>query len=266
MQQNQVFPYYRQVSKQLQEAYSFMQTQFEENSVEELCEIRGYVSEAQKQLLRDMNIGRCDIDISLLDNAEKLGLATRKGNFILSNRYQIPVEDYAGNLVSLIGYYPDSRKYITLSTPYFSKDVLFFNFKKAYELSWSKFDGTVILVEGIFDCLSLSAIGLPAMATMGNTVSPIKGEQLKYFKKVLAIPDADRVGRQSLNRNSPKGWQVPCNTTFIKVVGGKLQLEDGTVLTVKDMDNFVSWFEASDVIDSIMQFKNSKEDIEELVI
>lgn len=266
MRQNQVFPYYREVSKELQEVYSFMQTQFEESSVNELCEIRGYIGNAQKQFLQDMNIGRCDIDVSLVDNAEKLGLATRKGNFILANRYQIPVEDYAGNLVSLIGYYPDARKYITLSTPYFSKDVLFFNFKRAYELSWSKFNGTVILVEGIFDCLSLSAIGLPAIATMGNTVSPIKGEQLKYFKKVLAIPDADRVGRQSLNRLSPKGWQVPCNTTFIKIIGGKLQLEDGTTLTVKDTDNFVSWFEASDVIESIMQFENSKEDIEELVI
>lgn len=263
MLQSQVFPYYRKSIKDLNEIYAYMKSEFKEGYVDELCAMRGYISQEQRDLISTMEIGYCDLDASLLgENASYLGLVSSNGNFLLANRFQIPVYDYAGNLVSIIGYYPDSRKYITLSTPFFSKDVLFFNFRQAYECAWGKYNGTVILVEGIFDCLSLRSIGLPAIATMGSTVSKLKGEQLKYFRKVLAIPDDDKVGRQSLDRYSKKGWKVPENTTMLKFRGGVFHTSTGD-LHCKDMDNFVSWYEKEDVIDCIMQFADSKEEIED---
>ena len=173
----------------------------------------------------------------------------------MNGRYIIPVEDLVGNLVALIGYFPDQKKYITTPSPYFSKLCQFFNYKHAYELSWKEFDGFVILVEGIFDCLSLRSLGLPVIATMGSTVSKEKGLLLRNFKKVLCIPDDDKTGRKALNRYSSSGWKVPSNATFLRLHGGIYEFANGESLKCKDMDNFVSWYEANDVRDILLSFK-----------
>ena len=159
--------------------------------------------------------------------------------------------------------YNDQRKYITLATNFFSKEVMFLNYRQAYDLSWSEYNGLVILVEGVFDCLALRSIGLPAIATMGSTVSKTKGELLKFFSKVLAIPDDDTVGRRALHRRNKYGWKVPDNTTFIKFIGGIMRF-NGNILHCKDMDNFVSWYEANDVREILLSFRDSKEEIETL--
>lgn len=265
MLQREIVPYYNKCCKELQEKYEFMQTLFNDTYVDELCNMRGYVDEDQKNLIKEMRLGYCEIEDSELlgDMRSELGLVSRKDNFLLPNRFIIPMYDVAGNLSALIGYYSDFKKYITTPSPFFSKECQFFNFKQAYELSWKEYNGFVILVEGIFDCLSLRSIGLPAIATMGSSVSKTKGELLKLFKKVLAIPDDDDTGRKALNRYSRFGWKVPDNTTFLKFDGGYLNF-GGNLLHCKDMDNFVSWYEADDVRDTLLSFYDSKEDIEEL--
>ena len=274
MRQNEVFKYYRKDVENLTLRYEYIKSLIEPSTVDELCAKRGYVDKNQTSLMHELKIGRCCInDIEELGDvkiSKNLGMITDKDRFLLDNRYIIPVEDIAGNLVSLIGYYPDIRKYITLPTQFFSKEVMFFNFHQAYELSWSKFHGLVIVVEGIFDCLSLRSIGLPAMATMGADVSKTKGELLKLFSKVLGIPDDDKVGRKSLNRHTKTGWQVPDNTTMIKLIGGEFVVnpdddEDLHIIEhIKDMDNVVSWFEADDIIDMMLELAKSQEEVEVL--
>ena len=246
MRQNEVFPSYRKDIEEMNRLYAYLKSNFADNYVSELCSIRGYVSDennpsSQENLIREMQLGYCEIEDleELRTFPESFGLITKKENFLLNGRFLIPVYDISGALVSLIGYYPDARKYITLATSFFSKEVMYLNFRQAYELSWSEYDGLVILVEGVFDCLSLRSIGLPAIATMGSTVSKTKGELLKLFKKVLAIPDDDKTGRKALNRYSKFGWQVPDNTTFIKFTGG-YEMFNGNCLHCKDMDNLVS--------------------------
>lgn len=260
--QREVFPYYRDCVKRLTEQYDIMKSMYGVNDVVELCRMRGYVSAEQVGCLREIGVGVCSpADLSVFD--EDLGFITRNGNFLLDSRYVIPIYGVNGDLVSLVGYYADQRKYITLPSPFFSKDLMFFNFNQAYKLSWQEYGGFVILVEGIFDCLSLRALGLPSIATMGATVSGIKGELLKVFKHVLAVPDDDKVGRRALNRYSKYGWQVPDNTTMLKFHGGELDF-GGTVLYCKDMDNYVSWYEADDVRESLLRFAFSRNDVEEL--
>ena len=143
---------------------------------------------------------------------------------------------------------------------------MFFNFKQAYELSWRESNGFVIVVEGIFDCLSLRAIGLPAIATMGSSVSKAKGELLKLFRKVLAIPDDDKTGHIAINRYSPRGWQVPQNTTMLRFHGGEFGLPNGETVHCKDMDNFVSWYDMDDVREILLSYYDSKEEIEDLYL
>lgn len=264
MLQREVFPTYRRLVKDLNNAYDLFKSMFNDKYVDELCSLRGYVDDNQRNLIREMQLGSCDFDDieELKQFSPELGLLSKNDNFILGGRYIIPVESIGGDLVSLIGYYPDYKKYITLATPFFSKECMFFNFKQAYELSWKEYNGFVILVEGIFDCLSLRSIGLPCIATMGADVSQIKGELLKLFRKVLAIPDDDTTGRKSLNRYSKTGWKVPFNTTFLKFHGGLCKFGE-TFLHCKDMDNFVSWYEADDVREILLSYYDSKEDIEE---
>lgn len=267
MLQREVFPMYRKYVAELNDIYKIMKQYFAEDSVETLCEDRGYpIGETcQYDFLKQMNIGYFEVadDEEFKSYSEELGLFSKKGNFLLNGRYIIPVYGVSGDLVSLIGYYPDKKKYITLATPFFSKECMFFNFKYAYELSYAQYDGFVILVEGIFDCLSLCAAGLPCIATMGASVSSIKGELLKLFKKVLAIPDDDATGRHALDRYSKRGWKVPSNTVMLRFTGGTLNI-GGDLLHCKDMDNFVTWYDLDDVREILLSYRDSREEIDDL--
>lgn len=268
MRKVDVFPYYKRCVKSLSEVYTNIQNSFSADSFAELARIRGYVGDEQNKLIREMNLGYCEgiLEEDLGDMKSDLGLVSSNNNFLLEGKFIIPVEGVSGDIISLIGYYPDipSKKYITLPTPFFSKDCMFFNFKQAYELSFKEFGGLVFLVEGIFDCLSLRSIGLPCIATMGSNVSDTKKEILKVFRKVIAIPDNDNTGRRALNRRDKRyGWRVPDNTTMIRFDGGSVTIGYQT-LKVKDMDNFVSWFEADDVREILLSFKDSREEIETL--
>ena len=270
MRQSEVFPEYRKQSELVQKIFNLYQKRYAEDSIDSLCELRGYTSVEIKNLLADLKVGIGElspIDLEDFDKYElnQTGILSQKGNIILNNRYIIPVDNIDGTINTLIGYYPDVRKYITLPVPFFSKECMFFNFRQAYELSWKEYNGIVFLVEGIFDCLSLRAIGLPALATMGSNVGDVKCELLKLFKKVIGIPDDDAVGRKSLNRYSKKGWKVPYNATLIKFVGGELNM-GGTLLHCKDIDNFVSWYEPEDVREILLSFADSKEEIDELIL
>lgn len=276
MLQREVFPEYRKMCEFNNKFYAELKGLFNlDMDIQELCEIRGYLPDGEQALLLDeLSIGSCEIlDKELLsDEARKYGYLNTSGYFLLDNRYIIPVRDINGDIVTLIGYFPDIRKYITVPTPFFSKDTVFFNIDDAYIRSWEDYDGVVVLVEGIFDCLSLRSIGLPAIATMGSDVSFTKREILKIFKKVLYIPDNDSVGRRALNRyDKQHGWKVPNNAVGIRLSGSvdfndEGEYDESKILRVKDTDNLVSWFDMDSVRESILQFANSREEIVSLEI
>jgi DNA primase len=130
-----------------------------------------------------------------------------------------------------------------------------FNLDNALELSFSAYDGLVFVVEGIFDTLSLRAIGLPAIGTMGADVSRSKGELLKIFKKVVAIPDNDRTGKRSI-RDRSKQWVLPYNATFLEL-RGMVRFDDEHQYKIKDVDNLVSWFQVEDVRSMLLEVAKS---------
>ena len=261
MRQSEVFPYYRETCEKYRRVYKEIKSLYGDNYVEELALLRGYPNGSQRRIIEEMELGSCEIT-DLSQDYHDLGLVTKHGDFLLQGRYIVPVEDVAGNLISLIGYYPDNRKYITAPSPFFSKNTCLFNFKHAYEVAWKNYDGVVILVEGLFDCISLCSIGLPVVATMGNTVKGVKKELLKLFRKVIAIPDDDEAGRRALNRRDKKyGWQLPDNATAIKFHGGVCG-----DFKVKDMDDFVKFYEEDDVREILMSFSNSNEEVEDLIL
>lgn len=265
MLQREVFPYYRKCCAEFNKVYSVLQRYYVPGFAEEVCKLRGYVGKEQKDEIERMNLGRCSILPSdLTEMHQELGLSTTSGDFLLNDRYIIPVYDISYNIVALIGYYPDIKKYITTPSPFFSKETMFFNFRQAYDLAWKEFGGRVFLVEGIFDCISMRSLGLPCIATMGASVGSIKGELLKLFRKVVGIPDNDKTGMRSLNRYDKRyGWAVPNNATMIKLKGD-YELDDGTVLKIKDCDNIVSWFDADSVREMFIGLFDIDEEIYEL--
>lgn len=271
MLKHEVFSEYRKMCEFNESFYKELKSRFNpESDIQEICRLRGYLPDSdQSTLLEELNIGSCTLlDKDLCnETANKYGYLNTSGFFLLDDRFIIPVRDICGNLVTLIGYYPDRKKYITVPTPFFSKELMFFNIDDAFIRSWEDYNGVVILVEGIFDCLSLRAIGLPAIATMGSDVSYAKREVLRNFNRVIYIPDNDSVGRRALNRyDKMYGWKVPANAVGVRLMGEVDFNEEGMsdedkILKVKDTDNLVSWFDADSVRDSILQFANTKEEI-----
>lgn len=246
-----------------------MKPSFASDSVDTLCQMRGYPLEESVQ--HDFFKANIPGYFEVADYTpfrsfpEELGLFSRSGELLLNGRYIIPVTSVCGDLVSLIGYYADYKRYITLSTPFFSKTAMFFKYNEAYKLSWEKYNGVVFLVEGIFDCLSIWSLGLPCMATMGSSVSALKGELLKVFRRVIAIPDDDETGRKALNRYAKTGWKVPSNTVMVKFHGGTCNI-GGVELKCKDVDNLVTWYEADDVREMLLSFVDSHEEVDELIL
>jgi len=180
------------------------------------------------------------------------GLTDRNGGFLLSNRFIVPIRDIQGKVTALVGWYPDVKKYVTTPTYGFSKDGQFFNmecFSKSFDGDYPKYKDEetgevlestklVYLVEGIFDTLSLRALGLPALGNMGLEMSLAKTEILTRFGKVVAIPDNDNAGmgtNQYLNNISGKGkktaWLIKNEHVVVRLPKG-----------VKDADDFIKGY------------------------
>lgn len=269
MNSTELMNYYKKCADGMEYAYNAMKSHFDvDASIEELMRLRGYISGGeQEEFFTDMQICKCRIDdvSELGEMALELGLLSGSETskfFLLNDRFIIPVRDMENNIVAFIGYYPDYKKYITTPSPFFSKECLFFNMGDAYRRSYEEYDGLVILIEGIFDCLSLASIGLPAIATMGSDVSRMKGELLKVFKKVIYVPDNDVVGRRALNRRDKlKGWKVPSTAVGVRLKGSvTMQDSDGNdvVMKVKDTDNLVSWFDADSLVETFLDIAKER--------
>lgn len=220
-----------------------------EQVVTELMDHRGYDSQEMFDTLMQLGVINVNslMELSMLyphytlEQFKDWGLTNDKGNFILTDRYIVPIKDIAGNIIALVGWHPQggSRKYVTTPTLGFSRDVSFFNYDHAYRLSHEAHDGVVFLVEGIFDAISLRSLGLPAIANQGLEMSSIKSRMLSRFKKVVAVPDNDNSGRSVnpfLNHLTSKGanfiWRIPVPHVFVLLPE-----------RVKDVDEFVKGYE-----------------------
>ena len=228
---------YTNLYKQLSSAYC------DESTISSLMEMRGYDSQEMYETLKEIGVIKMSYlsDISLVTDTtkftmfNKFGLIDKNGNYLLADRYVVPIRDIVGDVTALVGWYPDTRKYVTTPTWGFSKDSQFFNIETAKNFEPNS---SVYLVEGIFDTLALRSIGLFALGNMGLGLSPIKKEILTRFGHVYAIPDADKAGKGVLPYTSTSSqfkWNIS-NATFVEL---KLQ-------GVKDTDDLVKFFDCKE--------------------
>lgn len=228
MKKSEVFNYYKRCKDLLEETYKTIQGFYGENDTKDICTLRGYITDGMGDWLKSWGIGYSS-GLDIFEGAEDVGVF-KKDRYLLEDRYIIPIRGINNDLLALVGWTVgnDAHKYVTTPSPFFSKDLLLFNFNNCLG------EDVVFLVEGLFDAISLGMIGIPAVAAMGATLSSRQAELLKCFKKVVAIPDADASGRKALVK-----WRVPSNTVRVK-------LTDTTGMC-KDMDNMVQLYEKDSI-------------------
>ena len=236
--------------------------------IKELMSLRGYTTKAMFDTLKDMGVFKVSYlsEISLVakeysnEQFKDFGLLTSEGDYLMPERYVLPIRDIKGEVISLVGWHPNggTRKYVTAPTIGFSRDTSFFNMD-SFKLSWDKFDGAVYVVEGIFDTIALKSIGLPCYGNMGLEMGEIKSQMLTRHSKVVCIPDNDNAGRSvtpTLNSISGKSnkfiWDIKTDNVFVSLPKG-----------VKDTDDLVKFFDCyEDLIKclSVKVIKKIKED------
>lgn len=201
--------------------------------------LRGYTSEQMYNHLKKIGLFKIE-DISsaelfcrLTDEEyEQTGLK-KNGKYLLSGRYCIPIRTIDNRISAIVGYYPDSRKYVTTPTYGFSKATSLFGVEHLEYLEAPY----VCLCEGIFDTLSLQAYGFPALGNQGLDLSAYKSEMLLRYQKIVAIPDGDKAGStanpykaHSTGRKA-NTWSISHNKLFIDL---SVLYKQG----VKDIDDY----------------------------
>ena len=77
----------------------------------------------------------------------------------------------------------------------FRKSLELFNLHRA--IGESNDRRRVVVVEGFFDCLKVSAAGFPCVALMGSSMSKAQEELIvRHFKVVCVLLDDDEAGRE----------------------------------------------------------------------
>lgn len=218
--------------------------------VDEVMELRIYNTPEMRTELETLEVTMVEygVDASILFNLpESMGLYTinKDGDkrFLLQGRYIFPVRGLSGEILALIGWYPDVKKYITTPSRYFSKDILYFGLDRLDMKS-----EVLVVVEGIFDTLSTRSAGLNVLGTMGVNVAPYKRAFMALFKTVIAIPDNDKSGRKVVRLDA---WKLPIGGKYFRWKGG-FQMGEET-LKVKDIDDMCRLYDLPSVKQTVLE-------------
>ena len=123
--------------------------------------------------------------------ALRIGLLRRGGDEVMAGRIVVP-EIRGGRPVWLIGREledGDGPKYLGLPGP-----------KRLLGWGSVSFEGAVVVVEGVFDWLTLRQWSMPSLALLGTHVRPTIVEALRHFDRTYLILDGDSAGREATCR------------------------------------------------------------------
>lgn len=239
---------YHDYCKRFDIAWKYLSScSYEVNSVvEKICELRGYSLEgSMPETLK--NIGFLYLDkevfdeqkLKLVDAKGDLGLYSSEGKFLLTTRFIFPVKDMLGNIIALIGWFPDEKKYITTPSRLFSKQGIFFGMEQLSETGIGK---KYFLVEGIFDCISIRSLGFNCVALMGISANNNSKVLYTLFSRLVAIPDNDKQGRKVIENDL---WGIPTNASYLRWKNN-----------VKDIDDMIKFYDMSNTLSDALKEKD----------
>lgn len=232
-------------------AYLSMYSKPPREAALDICTLRGYYPERMVPILEEagfMFIQDESCYQRLLNAGDDLALF-KDGRFLLSGRFIFPVRDMLGNVVALIGWFPDEKKYITTPSKLFSKSCLYYGLEQFANTGINK---NVLIVEGIFDSLSVRSLGITCYAEMGIDTSRYKVAMYSLFRRILAVPDNDKEGRTVVLSDS---WKLPLNGGYMTWSGN-----------IKDIDLLVNSYEEEDIRAEILNAINSKDRVYKIVL
>lgn len=217
--------------------------------VREICEYRGYLVDRMGDILTEAGFISIDMSKVDLEKVKKYGsdlaLFSSNGHFLMQGRYVFPVRDMMGNVLALIGWYPDEKKYVTTPSKLFSKECLFYGME---QLGKTGLGSKYIITEGIFDSLSVRSVGLNSVAQMGISSSRYKEVLYTMFKQIVGVPDIDEQGRDVLSHDK---WKIPRNGKYFRWSNPRYY--------IKDLDCFVNSYDAEDVRELLLEVFNENQ-------
>lgn len=121
-----------------------------------------------------------------------------------NNNLVVPITDVAGKVVAIGGFNPfvylDAKEHGSKSVSYYkySNSTVYKKGRYLYSvpgvLEKSIREGYAFLVDGLFDCITLSGLGFNALALLGSFVSPEIIVQLRFIGRIILIADNDTAG------------------------------------------------------------------------
>ena len=126
--------------------------------------------------------------------AQAFGVGYFGGKGSMHGRAVIPIHNEHGELVAYAGRTIDGSEPRYKLPAGFHKSHELFNLHRA--IGESTVQGRVVVVEGFFDCIKVSAAGFPCVALMGSSLSAQQEELLaRHFKNACLMFDGDEAGR-----------------------------------------------------------------------
>jgi DNA primase len=129
------------------------------------------------------------------ETARTFGIGYFSGRGSMSGRVVFPIHNEKGELVAYAGRAIDGSETKYKFPAGFHKSLEFYNLYRAIGEASSR--RRVVVVEGFFDCLRVSAAGFPCVALMGSSMSEAQEELVvRHFHVVCVLLDGDEAGQE----------------------------------------------------------------------
>jgi len=145
------------------------------------------------------------------ETAERFGVGFFPGKGSMAGRIVFPIHNWEGQLVAYAGRSLDGAE------PRYKFPMGFHKSHEIWNLHAVRFrpdNSPVILVEGFFDCLRVSAAGFACVALMGCQMSDAQEASLARFRSIVLMLDGDEPGRKATAEISAR----IVHTSFVRVV------------------------------------------------
>jgi DNA primase len=127
--------------------------------------------------------------------ARKYGIGYFPGRGSMSGRIVFEIRNEKGELVAYAGRSIDESEPRYKFPAGFHKSHVLYNLHRAIGEAGNT-RRRVVVVEGFFDCVKVSAAGFPCVALMGSSMSEVQAELLeKHFKVACILLDGDEAGQ-----------------------------------------------------------------------
>jgi DNA primase len=127
--------------------------------------------------------------------AERFGVGYFSGRGSMHGRLVFPIHNKTGELVAYAGRAIDESKPKYKFPAGFHKSLELYNLHRTIEKGNPK--RRIVIVEGFFDCLKVSAAGFPCVALMGSSISEVQAELVvRHFKAAYVLLDGDEAGQR----------------------------------------------------------------------